>query len=921
MPDKEKAREELKKLIQRHHNQRAEIVNEQQVCDSLVRPFFNKVLGWDTEDPSEFRSQFSQRGKRIDYLTFLNGISQFIIEVKELGHEIRHNFQDYEQALNYAKNKDKPFAILTNFSQFIILANTEAAPLQCEVKTIDIEKAVESEADFDVLWNFQKEVWAAEKGDVLYKLKPGKKSLPVDKRLVDDLKKWRLSLLTNLKKHPRLNDFADFEKEMPYIEQEVQKFIDRLIFICYCEDKDLKERELKNALETKESNYSGREGFLAKEIKCVFDDYRKQYNSDLFFEQGYCDRFRFEDAVLAEILKDLRKPFKKWPYDFSAIESDVLGKAYENFIGHVVTGTKRFNEKESISKRKEEGVYYTPQYIVNYIVDNTLRSYVKENGISSFDGILKIKVLDPACGSGTFLIRAFEVIQEEARKLLGRETNYDENIKLLTSCIFGVDKDERAVDIAKLRLSLTLAARQKLPELGKNIQCGDSLIDDDAVVPDGKAFKWAEKFKDVMRSGGFDMVVGNPPYVRSELEDKEYQKQRKWMETSGKYSTLYEKWDLFVAFIERGLKLLKKEGYLSLIISNSFNTSKYADKIKKYIIDEYWLKQIDFFKDVAVFEGVGVESVIILVQTKKFKGNTKRILHAGKFNNVKELPSSNNISDLFRISSTINFTNKFSNSVSLGDVCFVSKGMVIHSEEVKYKGEFTKDDLISDMLTKIHTKKYVEAKDLQRYAIKKIKYLEWGTKRSPAKLSRPTFQELYVYPKLIRGRTTDGTYDEEGILCNESACVFVLYDNLKEVSNRSIEISITKWNNKNRKELETLSRSFNIKYILSILNSKFAKFYLNTIRRHRIEYYFYSDDFKKLPIKKVSSVEQQPFIRLVDKILSLHRRLSELGDRHTVERERIEDEIKKTDAEIDGLVYQLYGITDEEKKIIEESLK
>jgi len=136
-----------------------------------------------------------------------------------------------------------------------------------------------------------------------------------------------------------------------------------------------------------------------------------------------------------------------------------------------------------------------------------------------------------------------------------------------------------------------------------------------------------------------------------------------------------------------------------------------------------------------------------------------------------------------------------------------------------------------------------------------------------------------------------------------------------------VYISIKKWNNKNRKELENISLKFDLKYLLAILNSKFTNFYLNTIRRHRIEFYFYSDDFKKIPIKNISSNNQLPFINLSDKMLSLNKKLQEIGDKNTLEKQKIQEEIKKTDYEIDELVYQLYGITEEEKKIIEESLK
>jgi len=241
----------------------------------------------------------------------------------------------------------------------------------------------------------------------------------------------------------------------------------------------------------------------------------------------------------------------------------------------------------------------------------------------------------------------------------------------------------------------------------------------------------------------------------------------------------------------------------------------------------------------------------------------------------------------------------------------MSKGMVINADEKTAQGEFTKDDLISEKKTNIHLRPYIEGKDIDLYVLKRSRYIEWGTKRVPGQLSRATFPELYDRPKIMRGRVTGGIYDETGLLCNDSIVVFVRFTDLRGVNNKSIQTSIKKFNRMPRIQLEKISEKFELKYLLAVLNSSFAFKYLNNIRRHRLENYFYPDDFRKLPIADMTPKDQEPFTELVDKIFFITKDVD--YQRNTQK----QSQVKSLEREIDKMVYQLYGLTPEEIKIVE----
>lgn len=234
-----------------------------------------------------------------------------------------------------------------------------------------------------------------------------------------------------------------------------------------------------------------------------------------------------------------------------------------------------------------------------------------------------------------------------------------------------------------------------------------------------------------------------------------------------------------------------------------------------------------------------------------------------------------------------------------GGVFYLSVGMVLQSDEKKAKGLFVKDDLISNFADATHTKPYIEGKDIEAYKIERIRYLEWGTNRSPALLRRPTFPELYIYPKIMMGSMTSGIYDDTGLVSNHSVLISTKWDNLALVDNKSINMSIGKYYGVKGDDIQPIkddlilnSKDFNIKYCLAILNSSFAKRFFETIGRSSVG--LYPDDVKKLPIKKIPLQEQEVFAQKVDELREIKKDL-------------LNQDTAKLEKELDDMVNKLYA--------------
>jgi len=411
--------------------------------------------------------------------------------------------------------------------------------------------------------------------------------------------------------------------------------------------------------------------------------------------------------------------------------------------------------------------------------------------------------------------------------------------------------------------------------------------------------------------GFFDIVIGNPPYVSAPTMVETNEDGRKAIIESGYYTTLYQKWDLYIPFIELGLKLLMVNGTFTMIVPYPLTNQTYAKKLRKLILNQYNMFEIVDLSGTKVFENATVSNCIPFIK----KSNINNFCYISHINEQKEIFHSfqKNYSDLVQNEKTFVWnltiekreTNRHSEINVLGDFCYISVGMVLNSDEKTAKGEFSKDDLISETFDTVHCRKYIEAKDIERYRVKKIRYLEYNTERCPSKLRRPTFKKFYENPKLMFNRLGNllVVFDEkEKYLHSDSMYSAVLWKDLMKIKNKSISTSVKRYSRYSRKEMESYSKQIDLRYLLGILNSRYANILLTNLRGG--DYHIYPEHLRNFPIPLVTKEQQRSVIIIVDQILYSKKENPLLS---TVDFER----------QIDRLVYDLYGLIEEEIAIIE----
>ncbi len=628
--------------------------NETQLRREFLDPLFT-ALGWDVANKDGHAEAYKDvihedaikiggATKAPDYCFRVGGRRVFFLEAKKPSVNVKDDVSAAYQLRRYAWSAKLPLSILTDFE--------ELALYDCRVKPDKADKSSVGRILF-VTFDEYLERWdelasifskqAVLKGSFdryaeSTKLKRG--TAEVDAAFLQEIESWRDSLARNF---ARRNDDLS-QRDLNFA---VQRTIDRIIFLRMCEDRGVEQYGQLQGLTNGDNVY--------RRLCQLFDRADERYNSGLFHfqpEKGRAEppdeltqSLELDDKPLKEILRGLYYPDS--PYEFSVLAAEILGQVYEQFLGKVIRLTAGHQAKieDKPEVKKAGGVYYTPAYIVEYIVRNTVGKLVEGKSPKE---VGKLSVLDPACGSGSFLVGAYQFLLDWHRDWYlddgpakhkkqiyqGRGGQWflttAEKKRILLNNIYGVDIDSQAVEVTKLSLllkvlenessenienQLRLLHERALPDLGDNIKCGNSLIGPDfyngqqmSLLDEEEqyrinVFDWKAEFPAIFKGkgGGFDAVIGNPPYIRIHNLVDFYPREVRHIQQA--YASLNSgKVDIYVAFVEKGLTLLNRKGALGFIVPNKFFQADYGSEIRRILVDRKSLLAVVDFGSAQVFE-------------------------------------------------------------------------------------------------------------------------------------------------------------------------------------------------------------------------------------------------------------------------------------------------------------------------------
>lgn len=948
---KEQARSKIKELVEKFESHKDEYktgnYNETEARIQFINPFF-EALGWDVNNTNAVAESYKEvihedkikiggKTKAPDYGFRIDGNRKFFVEAKKPNVKIHDDAEPAYQLRRYGWNANLHVSILTDFEEFAVYDCTKKPSFDDKAAVCRIEyfNYQQYEEKFDYLWEiFSKEQVKNGSFDKYAQNAKNKKGTDdVDAEFLKSLNEWRLLLANNIiRNYNGISDDA--------LSYSLQKIMDRLIFLRICEARGVEPDEQLNHIIAKGNKQ------IFDNLKVIFHLADQKYNSGLFDykKDTITDNLIIDDKVLRQIIENMYYPL--CPYEFSVMPVEIMGHSYEQYLGNVITiKGKGVSIEPKPEVRKAGGVYYTPQYIVDYIVKNTLGKLVDGK---TPEEVAKIKICDPACGSGSFLLGAYDFLlkwhkdyynkhqQKKQDRFITPDGNLHTQIKkqILLNNIYGVDIDTNAVEVTKLSLmlkamegetnqsinqQLSFLHERVLPSLDDNIKSGNSLIDTDFYAnamdfePEEekkiKPFSWKEEFKAVFAQGGFDIVIGNPPWV--DLKGHPSQLVKYYF---AKFSSTENRINLFSIFIEKSLSILSKKGCFGFIIPNSLLYQSSYSKIRNIILNQWNIGSIIRLPD-NVFVGVKAETIIITIDSSTKKTdcciydrqeiiNKIDIDSSQNFKILESKQWANNelsVFDIFSSDKDKGLLNKIDNNkTELSEICDFTLGITPYD---KYKGHTSlqiSERAFHSTIKKDNTfKPLLEGADVKRYLV------EWGKKEYISYgdwLGAPRRQNFFIKPRILIRQIVSGNplriyagYTEEELYNVQSIFNLILKENV----------------------------GINIKYVLAIINSSLMNYY------HRHKYLDLSKNLfqkiliqncKKFPIKIIDEKNKSELnthdslVKLVEQMLQLNKELQEAvlpGDKEMLQRR-----ISYTDSSIDRLVYELYDLSEEEIALI-----
>jgi len=968
---------EVKRLVERFRENGdgylSSEYNETQLRREFLDPFF-KALGWDVDNEQGYAEAYKDvvhedaikvggATKAPDYAFRIGGTRKFFVEAKRPSVGIKDDPDAAYQLRRYAWSAKLPLSILTDFEEFAVY--------DCRVRPNKNDKASTARTlyftfeEYETKWDEIAGIFSLEsirKGsfDKYVEAKKKRGTAEVDDVFLKEIEGWRDVLARNI----AIRNTGLSNREVNFA---VQRTIDRIIFLRICEDRGIESYGQLMALRNGHDVY--------RRLCQVFRNADDRYNSGLFHFRVEKDRgeapdeltlgLEIDDKLLKDVFKDLYYPDS--PYEFSVLPADILGHIYEQFLGKVIrlTPAHRAVVEEKPEVRKAGGVYYTPTYIVDYIVEHTVGKLL---GGKTPNQVAKLRVLDPACGSGSFLLGAYQRLldwhlawyaeNEPEKHRKGRKPKIfqgpgddwrlttAEKKRILLNNVYGVDIDPQAVEVTKLSLllkvlegesdetlgkTLRMFHERALPDLGANIKCGNSLIGPDfyegkqlSLIDEEEryrinAFDWNAEFPEIMEAGGFDAVIGNPPWISAWTGSTPI---RQYL--VGTYGELQGHWDMYLAFLVATEQYLSAQGVHAFVYPTSFLTEAYAATTRARLVMGACLQSIAVFGLERIFSGVSRRVCVVVLG----RGGHKRVVvdHWASKQHVQSLvldpklwlTSEDCTYSVHVGQADIELKNRVTeNSIRIGNVYYVNYGAQICS---KKKGEFGRDRFLGN---KPHgnARRFLDGADVKRYSIAwRGMYLDYR----PNDIYGARHPKLFESPKLIVNKvTTKGyalsvTYDVDGYYCDQRLICLVRYPDL-EGTNLRLAF----------KGYSRVQDSASDLYYVALLNSRLYSYYFSRFVATRNLQGEYSDVVprmvRSLPIRQptlgtVAGRELHDRMTiLAETMLALHSDLPKASSPHG--REVIQRQIDATDKQIDQLVYKLYGLTGKEIRIVEEATK